>query len=212
MTRRRIHLKIEEELRTQGFRLIAGIDEVGRGCLAGPVVAAAVILPENRDCFNEVDDSKKLSPQKRESCFDLILEKALALGVGVVEASDIDRMNISRASLKAMRLAVEAMNRWPDFLLIDGNQPIKTVMLPQWPMIKGDAKCLSIAAASIVAKVTRDRLMQKLATQYPGYRFDLHKGYGTAKHLEELKNLGPTPIHRLSFGSVKNCFTLFDLS
>lgn len=207
-----ISLKIEEDLYGQGFQSVAGVDEVGRGSLAGPVVAAAVLLPRNSALFEGVDDSKKLTPQKREECYVLIVEHALAIGVGMVQAPDIDRMNIGRASLKAMHLAVEAMKKGPDFLLIDGNQIIPTLTLKQKPIIKGDAKSLSIAAASIIAKVTRDHLMRDLCSVYPSYRFDSHKGYGTAKHLEELRNFGPTPIHRLSFGAVKNYFTLFDLS
>lgn len=212
MSHQPISLKIEEDLYGQGFQRVAGVDEVGRGSLAGPVVAAAVLLPRNSNLFAGVDDSKKLTPQKREECYQVIIEHALAIGVGMVEAPDIDRMNIGRASLKAMRLAVEAMKRNPDFLLIDGNQVIPALSLNQKPIIKGDAKSLSIAAASIIAKVTRDHLMEKLARVYPSYRFDIHKGYGTAKHLEELRNFGPTPIHRLSFGAIKNYFTLFDLS
>ncbi len=200
---------LERQFKEQGFQNIAGVDEVGRGCLAGPVVAASVLLPW-WEKFEGVNDSKKLTAAQREKIFPEILQRAMAYGIGIVEASEIDTMNISRASLKAMRLAVEMMQIKPDFLLVDGNRPISLLTLPQKPLVKGDALCLSIAAASIVAKVTRDRLMMGLIQTYPQFRFDIHKGYGTKAHYAELEANGPTQIHRRSF--LKNRFTDFVLS
>jgi ribonuclease HII len=187
----------EEEIRSQGFRIIAGLDEAGRGPLAGPVVAAAVVFAPSKKLAG-IDDSKKLSPEQRENLFPLILQQAVAVGVGRVEAQEIDRMNILRASLKAMEQAVQNLSLSPDFLLIDG---IHTLSLPlaQRAIPKGDQRCQSIAAASIVAKVTRDRLMLAYHEAYPQYNFARHKGYGTKEHLQAIRQYGYCPLHRQSF-------------
>lgn len=190
----------EAEVRARGFRVIAGLDEAGRGPLAGPVVAAAVVLPP-RGGLKGIDDSKKLSAGQREEIFSLLQAKARALGIGMVEAREIDRLNILRASLKAMELAVENLSVSPDFLLIDGIHPLN-LPLSQRTIPKGDQRCLSIAAASIVAKVTRDRLMIAYHDEYPEYNFARHKGYGTKEHLEAIRKHGCCPIHRQSFKSI----------
>ena len=179
---------------------ICGIDEAGRGPLAGPVVAGAVILP--KDCeILYLNDSKKLSAAKRDLLFDEIREKAVAVGVGIVSPAVIDEINILQATYKAMRQAVNGLKVRPDILLNDA-VTIPDVDIPQVPIIKGDAKSVSIAAASIIAKVTRDRLMMEYAEVLPGYGFESNKGYGSADHIKALKELGPTPIHRQSF--IKN--------
>ena len=195
------NLAIEKSLYNDGFRSIAGIDEVGRGPLAGPVMAAAVILPKGRTLAG-VDDSKKLSPYRREQLYDIIISQALAVGIGIVEPDVIDRVNILQATRRAMLQAVLQLAPSPDFLLIDGITPIDS-SIPQKTVKKGDSLSLSIAAASIVAKVTRDRLMREMDHIYPGYSFAGHKGYGSALHLEAIRRLGPCPIHRLTFGGVK---------
>lgn len=187
----------EKEIRARGFHWIAGLDEAGRGPLAGPVVAAAVILPPGVRLLG-VDDSKKLSPKKREAGFALLQEKASAIGVGFVEASEIDILNIHRATLKAMEKAVADLLCPPDFLLIDGVHTV-SLPLPQQTIVKGDQKCLSIAAASIVAKVTRDRIMIAYHREYPEYNFACHKGYGTKEHLQAIEKFGRCPLHRQSF-------------
>ena len=194
-------LAFEQRARCHGYRLIAGIDEAGRGALAGPVVAAAVILPSGIR-IDGVDDSKKLSPQKRERLFDTIMAQALRVGVGMAGHQVIDRINILQATRLAMQEAVGKLSPPPDYLLIDGNTTIASP-LPQKAIVKGDALSLSIAAASIIAKVSRDRLMRELDLKYPGYGFAGHKGYGSADHLEAIRRLGPSPIHRLTFGGVK---------
>ena len=190
----------EAEARARGFRVVAGLDEAGRGPLAGPVVAAAVVLPA-KGKLKGINDSKKLSAAQREEMFSLLGEKALAMGVGIVEVEEIDRINILQASLKAMELAVEKLPQPPDFLLIDGIQSL-CLPLPQQPIPKGDQRCLSIAAASIVAKVTRDRLMVAYHDQYPQYNFAQHKGYGTKEHLQAIQKYGCCPLHRRSFRSI----------
>jgi ribonuclease HII len=187
----------EKEVRARGFRLVAGLDEAGRGPLAGPVVAAAVILP-TRARLSGVDDSKKLSPKQREEAFDLLQEKALAIGVGIVEAGEIDQLNIHQASLKAMERAVAELPVVPHFLFIDGLHTL-TLPLSQKALVKGDQRCLSIAAASIVAKVTRDRIMADYHREYPEYNFIRHKGYGTKEHLQAIERYGACPLHRRSF-------------
>ncbi|HBA72916.1 MAG: ribonuclease HII [Geobacteraceae bacterium GWC2_55_20] len=194
-------LAYEKFAHTQGFQRIAGVDEVGRGPLAGPVMAAAVILPPGLQ-IPGIDDSKKLSPLKREILFDVITSKALAIGTGIVEPEVIDSINILQATRLAMLNAVGQLSPLPDFLLIDGITPINT-SIPQKTIKKGDSLSLSIAAASIIAKVTRDRLMVEMDKLYPGYGFAGHKGYGSALHLEAIRRLGPCPIHRLTFGGVK---------
>ena len=190
----------EEEIRVQGFKIIAGLDEAGRGPLAGPVVAAAVVLPPV-ERLKGINDSKKLTAGKREEIFSLLLQKAPAVSIGIVEVEEIDRLNILRASLKAMEQAVNNLSLSPDFLLIDGIY-LLGLPLAQQAIPKGDQRCQSIAAASIVAKVTRDRLMMSYHTQYPKYNFARHKGYGTKEHLRAIREHGCCPIHRQSFKSI----------
>lgn len=184
-----------------GFRVVAGIDEAGRGPLAGPVVAAAVVLPPRAD-LPGIDDSKKLSASKRELLYGLISGCALAVGVGVADHDCIDRINILQATLRAMAEAVGQLALSPDYLLIDGISTIP-LTLPQRTIKKGDSASISIAAASIIAKVTRDRMMLDYDLQYPGYGFAEHKGYGCASHLAAIAKLGPCPIHRKTFRGVK---------
>ena len=179
----------------RGF--LCGIDEVGRGPLAGPVVAGAVILPADCEIL-WLNDSKKLSEKKRELLYDEIMEKAVAVGIGAVSPKRIDEINILQATYEAMRIAISKLSVKPDLLLNDAVK-IPGVELPQVPIIKGDAKSVSIAAASIVAKVTRDRMMVQYEDLYPGYEFASNKGYGSARHIAALKSLGPCPIHRRSF-------------
>ncbi len=198
-------LEEEERLRLQGHTLIAGLDEAGRGCLAGPVVAAAAILPLAEDClrlFAGVRDSKQLSAAQRERLYTVVMERALGVGVGVASVEYIDRYNIVRATRLAMQQALAALPARPTYLLLDALK-LPAVRLPQLALIKGDARCLSIAAASIIAKVTRDRLMQALDEQYPGYGFARHKGYSTAEHQRALAKLGPSPAHRRTFAPVR---------
>ena len=176
---------------------ICGIDEAGRGPLAGPVVAGAVILP--KDCgILYINDSKKLSPARREELYEVIMEQAVAVGIGQIGPQRIDEINILQATYEAMRQAIGSLSVTPEILLNDA-VTIPGVEIPQVPIIKGDAKSISIGAASIIAKVTRDRLMADYERQYPGYGFAENKGYGSAAHIEALKRLGPTPIHRRSF-------------
>ena len=183
-----------------GYGYICGIDEVGRGPLAGPVVAGAVILPEDCDILY-INDSKKLSAKKREMLYDEIMEKAVAVGIGMVGPARIDEINILQATYEAMREAIRNLAVKPDILLNDA-VTIPQVDIKQVPIIKGDAKSISIGAASIVAKVTRDRLMEQYADVFPEYDFASNKGYGSATHIAALKQYGPTPIHRHSF--IKN--------
>ncbi len=187
--------KYEKEY--SSFEYICGIDEVGRGPFAGPVVACAVILP--KDCsILYVNDSKKLSEKKREELYDIIMEKAVAVGIGIRDNERIDEINILEATYEAMQDAVKNLSVKPDILLNDA-VTIPKIDIKQVPIIKGDAKSISIASASIIAKVTRDRMMYEYDKIFPGYDFASNKGYGTAKHIEGLKTLGPTPIHRRSF-------------
>ena len=176
---------------------ICGIDEVGRGPLAGPVVAGAVILPKDHTILY-LNDSKKLSEKKRELLYDEIMEHAVATGIGMVGPARIDEINILQATYEAMRMAIENLQIKPDVLLNDA-VTIPEMEIPQVPIIKGDAKSISIAAASIIAKVTRDRLMKEYDQVIPGYDFAGNKGYGTKAHLEGLRRLGPSPIHRRTF-------------
>ncbi|WP_314349010.1 ribonuclease HII [Granulicatella elegans] len=185
----------------EGASFIAGVDEVGRGPLAGPVVAAAVILPKNIEDLG-FDDSKKLSASKREEIYRLIQEKAIAIGIGIVDADIIDQVNIYQASRLAMQQAVSELKIQPDYLLIDAMKI--DVNTPQIGIIKGDAKSISIAAASIVAKQVRDQMMQEFDELYPGYDFSNNAGYGTPKHLEGLKSKGICPIHRKTFAPIKD--------
>ena len=176
---------------------IAGVDEAGRGPLAGPVVAAAVILdPEKEILF--INDSKKLSEKKRESLYAEIMERAVSVGVGIAEAERIDEINILNATYEAMKKAVDALSLKPGILLNDA-VVIPSLPLKQIPIIKGDAKSISIGAASIIAKVTRDRIMREWAKVYPAYHFEKHKGYGTREHCDAIRQFGPTPLHRRSF-------------
>ncbi len=193
-----VMLTHERRLWESGRSYIAGVDEVGRGPLAGPVVAAAVILPQDFDVLG-IDDSKKLSPKKREELFDVIREKALAWSVGWVGPERIDEINILEATKEAMTQAVQGLSLQPDHVLIDGNFTVRALALPQTAIVKGDANSTSIAAASILAKVTRDRYMEEMDSVYPGYAFASNKGYGTKAHYDGLKAQGPTPIHRKTF-------------
>ena len=193
-----VMLTHERRLWSSGRSHIAGVDEVGRGPLAGPVVAAAVILPQDFDVLG-IDDSKKLSPKKREELFEVIKEEALAWSVGWVGPERIDEINILEATKEAMAQAVQGLSLQPDHVLIDGNFTVRALALPQTAIVKGDANSTSIAAASILAKVTRDRYMEEMDAVYPGYAFASNKGYGTKAHYDGLKAQGPTPIHRKTF-------------
>jgi len=189
----------ETDLRSRGYRLVAGLDEAGRGPLAGPVVAACVVLRPDVH-IEGLNDSKKLTEKKRDALVKTICEAAMDFGVGVVEAAEIDRINILEATKKAMMLAVEDLRARPDYLIIDAlTLPLD---IPQKPLIKGDARSASIAAASILAKTTRDRLMAGWHDKYPEYGFDTHKGYGCRSHMDAIRKYGPCPIHRKSFRGV----------
>jgi len=190
---------IEDELRAAG-RTVAGVDEAGRGCLAGPVAAGAVILDPGRP-VRGLRDSKKLTEKRREELFEEIREKSAAWSVAMTGPGEIDRTNILRAALRAMEKAVAGLSVAPDLVLVDGNARI-SIAVEQKTVVGGDDRCASIAAASIVAKVTRDRLMKELETEYPGYGFSRHKGYPSKEHRESLRRLGPCPIHRKSFNGV----------
>jgi ribonuclease HII len=194
-------LRYETELLRDGYRAIAGTDEAGRGPLAGPVVAAAVILHPGQT-IPGVNDSKKLTERQREKLYPIIMAEALAVGIGLCDHEEIDRLNILRASLEAMRRAVAALPVAADFLLVDGSFTVP-LEIPQQAVSKGDSLSLSIAAASIIAKVTRDRLMVEFDLLYPGYGFAGHKGYPSASHRATIVCLGPCPIHRSSFRGVK---------
>ncbi len=185
----------------RGYRRIAGVDEAGRGPLAGPVVAAAVILPQE-GIEERLYDSKKISSKKREELYGQILAKAAGVGIGIIEQEEIDRLNIFQATLKAMSLAIANLPICPDFVLVDGNQVIE-IPLPQRPICKGDQLSTSIAAASIVAKVTRDRLMMDWHQKYPHYNFAKHKGYGTKEHRSAIEKFGICELHRKTFRGVK---------
>jgi ribonuclease HII len=191
----------ENNVRRAGYEIIAGIDEAGRGPLAGPVVAAAVILPEGTD-IPGINDSKKLTPVKRENLYRQVYEKAISIGLGIIDAIEIDRINILRASLLSMHMAVSNLYPRPDYLLIDGTFPISS-HIPQKAIKKGDSQSISIAAASIIAKVSRDRLMKCYSEDFPEYGFHKHMGYGTRRHLEALRTCGPCLIHRKTFRGVK---------
>ena len=199
------NLDHESELKSQGYDLIAGIDEVGRGALAGPVVASAVILPQPASLpwLGLVRDSKQLGKKKRESLFEFITREALAVGIGVVPSQVIDSINILRATRLAMMQALEKLPTQPAFLLID-RITLPLCPIPQRGITRGDKLCLSIACASIVAKVTRDRMMEEFDRLHPGYGFARHKGYGTGTHMSCLQEFGPSSIHRLYFAPVKN--------
>jgi len=190
----------EAALRRRGYRRIAGLDEVGRGCLAGPVVAAAVVLGRG-ESIRGLRDSKTLAPAARECLAQQIVERSEACAIGLVDAEDIDRSDILRATYEAMRRAVGSLRARPDFLLVDA-LTIPDLPIPQQGIIRGDGSTASIAAASIVAKVYRDHLMRTLHSAYPVYRFDSNKGYGTRQHLEALRRFGASPLHRTTFHGV----------
>lgn len=189
--------KYELAARQAGYMVIAGVDEAGRGPLAGPVVAAAVVLPLDVD-FAGLDDSKKLTPKQRDSLYARLQEELIDMGVGIVDVEQIDALNIYRATLLAMADAVKGLLVPPDFVLVDGF-PVPDIPCPQRAISGGDGLSVSIAAASIIAKVTRDRIMEELDVKYPQYGFARHKGYGTAEHRKALQIYGPSPVHRRSF-------------
>ena len=188
---------LENEIYGEGYRLICGVDEAGRGPLAGPVYAAAVILPRGL-VLEGLDDSKKLTEKKREALFDPIREQAIAYGIASASVEEIETKNILNATFLAMNRAIEKLSPVPALALIDGNRNTG-ITFPSRCVVKGDAKCADIAAASVLAKVSRDRFMLEMARQYPQYRFEQHKGYGTKLHYDMLREYGPSPIHRMSF-------------
>jgi len=202
--------QIEKKLLEHGYRAIAGVDEAGRGPLAGPVVAAAVILPKGVQ-IQGLDDSKKLSPTRRDIVFDRIVSSSAIYAVAIVDNEVIDRINILRASLNAMAQAAGKLKNAFDFILVDGKQIIPGLGSSQMAIVGGDAICPCISAASVLAKVTRDRIMDHYATIYPQYAFSQHRGYPTSEHLQELREYGPTPIHRRTFRPVKEILTQLEL-
>lgn len=193
--------EIEQELYKKGINKICGIDEAGRGPLAGPVVVAAVIMPKD-SMIEGVNDSKKVSEKKREKLYEEITQKAIAWGVGIIDQEEIDNINILNATKKGLTTALTQLTEKPDIILVDALTKINTLGIPYESIIKGDAKSYSIAAASIIAKVTRDRIMRKWDEIYPEYGFEKHKGYGTKAHIEAIQNYGICKIHRKTF--VKN--------
>jgi ribonuclease HII len=190
----------EKQYSLEGYKYIAGIDEAGRGPLAGPVVAGAVILPEDF-YLPGLNDSKKIPEVKREEYYDVIMEKALAAEVGIISSEEIDAINILQATKKAMLVAISRLSVSPDFLLVDAVK--LDTPYPSEALIKGDARSISIAAASIIAKVTRDRIMKEISLEYPQYGFDANMGYGTAEHLKAINEYGVTPYHRKTFAPIK---------
>lgn len=202
-----LDLETEQKIFAQGYKLIGGVDEAGRGPLAGPVVAACVVIgPDfaiDNDELKLVADSKKLTPKRREQLFGIIKNKALAVEIGVVNNRVIDKINILQGAFSAMRQAIGRLTLTPDYILVDGNLKIPGLKQPQSAIIDGDAKIFAIAAASIIAKVSRDWLMLEIDKQYPEYEFARHKGYGTKRHLEKIKEFGPCPLHRLTFAPFK---------
>ena len=190
-------LEFENSAISKGYKAVCGVDEAGRGPLAGPVCAAAVILPENT-IIEGVDDSKKLSEKKREALYDVIKSKALSYCIAYATVEEIETLNILNATMLAMKRAVEGLEIKADYAMIDGNR-LPDLNIDSEFVIKGDAKSMSIACASILAKVSRDRLLYKYAEEYPQYLFEKHKGYGTKAHIEAIKEYGPCPYHRLSF-------------
>ena len=188
----------ENELRKRGFNSICGIDEAGRGPLAGPVVVASVIMPAESN-IEGVNDSKKISEKKREKLYEQILDEAISYGVGIVGQDEIDEINILNATKKGLTMSLQELTVKPDLIIVDALNHIDTIGIPYESIIKGDAKCYSISAASIIAKVTRDRIMREWDKVYPEYGFERHKGYGTSAHIEAIKEYGLCPIHRRSF-------------
>ena len=199
---RLIKLKqIEEDLYNTGTQCICGIDEARRGPLAGPVVVAAAIMPRY-SMIEGVNDSKKISEKKREKLYEIITKEAISYGVGIIDQKEIDRINILNATKEGLTMAVKELSIRPDLIIVDALTKIDTEGIPYKSIVKGDAKCYSISAASIIAKVTRDRIMRQWDEVYPQYGFAKHKGYGTAQHIAAIKEYGLCPLHRLSF--VKN--------
>lgn len=190
-------LEFEEKAYEKGYTSVCGVDEAGRGPLAGPVCAAAVILPKGK-CIEGVNDSKKLSEKKREALFEVIKTEALSYSIAFATVEEIEEMNILNATMLAMKRAVEGLPQKADFAMIDGNR-LPELLIDREFIVKGDAKSMSIACASILAKVSRDRLLYEYAKEYPQYHFDKHKGYGTKLHVEALREFGPCPYHRMSF-------------
>lgn len=188
---------IENEIYASGVNILCGVDEAGRGPLAGPVCAAAVILPQNLE-IKGLNDSKKLSEKQREELYSIICQEAISYGIAFAEVEEIEKLNILEATFVAMNRAIGNLSVVPELALIDGNRT-KGIEVPARAIVRGDSKCADIAAASILAKVTRDRYMLKMAEKYPEYRFEKHKGYGTKLHYEALREYGPSPIHRMSF-------------
>ena len=188
---------IENELAQKGYTSICGVDEAGRGPLCGPVVAAACILPDGL-VIEGLNDSKKLTEKKREALFDVICESAIAYSIAEASVEEIDRMNILEADLLAMRRAIDGLSVKADFAIIDGNIA-RDFQIPAMAVVKGDARSMNIAAASILAKVSRDRFMLEMTKEYPQYCFEQHKGYGTKLHYEKILEFGPSPIHRMTF-------------
>ena len=189
--------EFEDLSKEKGYKLICGVDEAGRGPLAGPVCAAAVILPDHID-IPGLNDSKKLSDKKRRELFPIIKENAIAYGIALVDEKEIDRINILQATFLAMSNAVEMLKISPDYVLVDGNK-LPQLTIPAEAVVKGDSRSASIAAASVLAKVTRDLYMEEMALQYPQYGFEIHKGYGTKAHYAALSENGPCSIHRMTF-------------
>jgi ribonuclease HII len=201
------NLEEEQNIFSQGHNVIGAIDEAGRGPLAGPVVAACVLiksdtLPHISDELKIINDSKKLTEKKREKAFNIIKDN-FEIGIGMCDHNTIDRINILQAAFLAMKKAISAVKQKPDYVILDGGLPIPNISIEQKAIISGDSLVFSIAAASILAKVTRDRIMREMHEIYPDYGFDKHKGYGTKLHMEQLKAYGPSPIHRKSFRPVK---------
>ena len=188
---------LEDEIYNSGVSLLCGVDEAGRGPLAGPVCAAAVILPRNID-IPGLNDSKKLSEKQRESLYDIIVRESLSYGIAFSTVEEIEQLNILQATFLAMNRAISQLSLKPELALIDGNRNTG-IDMPSQCVVKGDSKCVDIAAASILAKVTRDRYMYELAQEYPQYHFEKHKGYGTKLHYEAIREYGPSPVHRMSF-------------
>ncbi len=188
----------EKQLHAQGFKYICGIDEAGRGPLAGPVVVASVIMPED-SMIEGVNDSKKVSEKKREILYEQIIEEAISYGVAIIGQDEIDEINILNATKKGLTTSLKQLSIKPDLIIVDALEHIDTLGIPYESIIKGDAKAYSISAASIIAKVTRDRIMREWADVYPQYGFEVHKGYGTAKHISAIKEYGLCPIHRKTF-------------
>ncbi|MDQ0159111.1 ribonuclease HII [Alkalibacillus salilacus] len=193
--------EFEDAQYSDGYRFIAGVDEVGRGPLAGPVVAASVILDPFDSTLIGIDDSKQLSETKREQYYETIMDNAIAVGVGIVNANRIDQINIYQAAKQAMAEAINDMHQEPDYCLLDA-MTLEELSCPQQSLVKGDQRSISIAAASVIAKVTRDNMMVEAAHTYPDFEFDRNMGYGTTNHLQALSEHGPTPLHRRSFNPV----------